>query len=115
MTEVTYSIFFPIVPGISNKCDGCDPRQFIGYCFDEENQDHEFTIKFTTFKTYEGIMITSPSRDFIWSCQDLTDHGHMMITEDIKQEFIDDGDWDEEHEFYYQYRIILEQINYRLN
>ena len=115
MTEVTYSIFFPIVPGISDKCDGCDPRQFIGYCFDEENRDHTFEIKFTIFKSYEGIMITSPSRDYIWSVQDLTDHGHGGISEEYRQELMSINSWEKEDQFFYEYRQILEDLNDGLN
>jgi len=112
---ISYSIFFPIVPGISDMCDGCDPRNFIGYCFDKENLGHEFTVQYTVLKGYEGTMITSPDRDFIWSIQDLTDHGHMMITDEYRQELIDINSWSEEDQFYYEYRLILEKLNEGLN
>jgi len=111
----TYSVFFPIVPGISDKYKGCDPRHFIGYCFEDDNKDQEFTIKYTNYKTYDGIMVTSPNRDYIWSIQDLTDHGHGVLSEEDIQDFISDDDWTEEDQDYYDYRLILERLNEGLN
>jgi hypothetical protein len=112
--QVTYSIFFPYVEGISNEYKGCDPFHYIGWIFDD-SEDHTFQIKLTTFKGYKGLLLTSPSRDHIWSCQDLTDHGHCGISEEYRQELIDIDSWTNEDQMYYEYRQILDDINEGLN
>jgi hypothetical protein len=111
---VSYSIFFPYVEGISNEYKGCDPFHYIGWVF-YDSEDHEFTIKLTSLGGYKGILLTSPSRDNIWSTQDLTDHGHGFLTQDDIDEFKKEGSWDQEDQDYYDYRCILERLNEGLN
>ena len=113
-TQVTYSIFFPYVEGISNEYKGCDPFHYIGWVFDD-SEDHTFQIKLTTLKGYKGILLTSPSRDHIWSCQDLTDHGHGFLTQEDIEEYKKEGTWDQEDQMYWEYRCILEDLNDGLN
>lgn len=111
---VTYSIFLPVVPGISDLCKGCHPDYFLHHGFDDE-YDFEYRVKYTIFKGYEGYMISGESRDSIWVFQDNTDHGHGGISEEYRQELIDINSWTDEDQFYYEYRLILDDINDGLN